>query len=73
MRKKIVFIFLIVFVIKANAQGETEKKEVGTISTDRPDQTEASNLTLTYQTQQRNISIVHFTLVNSSPIFHPIV
>lgn len=44
MRKKIIFIFLIAFIVKVNAQDETEKKEVGTISTDRPDQTEASNL-----------------------------
>jgi len=32
------------FVITINAQDESEKKDYGTISTDRPDQTEASNL-----------------------------
>ena len=36
--------FLMVFALMVNAQDETEKKDYGTISTDRPDQTEASNL-----------------------------
>ena len=44
MRKYILFTFLMTFAITINAQDVTEKKEYGTISTDRPDQTEASNL-----------------------------
>lgn len=43
MKYKILLIIL-VFAITATAQNETEKKDYGTISTDRPDQTEASNL-----------------------------
>ena len=43
MKYKILLV-IFVFAITATAQNETEKKDYGTISTDRPDQTEASNL-----------------------------
>ncbi len=44
MIKKGLLIFLTACIVTVNAQEKTEEKKYGTISTDRPDQTEASNV-----------------------------
>lgn len=44
MKYKIIVLFALVITLNVTAQEDTEKKDYGTISTDRPDQTEASSL-----------------------------
>tara|TARA_R110002073_G_scaffold279026_1_gene443218 strand:+ start:510905 stop:511702 length:798 start_codon:yes stop_codon:yes gene_type:complete len=44
MKLKLIVLIVLVITVKVTAQDGAEKKYYGTISTDRPDQTEASNL-----------------------------